>query len=417
MFSQILSAFRGFFSRAFWFGNFLPVAVVAAMHMALITIVFPGTLPIWKWLNADAGNTVTGFTLLVAALVVLAYALSPMVPVARELLDGRLLPNFVHFRLRRDRVKAWHRDRRARDAAKDTYGQLDKIEKDGIEHMRKARDDGTALQAASNRAAIDEAGRAVASFRNAMLFGRLPDQAVAQAACDAAVAALRANDADYAGPDARQRGNARQLTKLQAELSLLLRRATADAHYRYDRFDSLASPLELDKYQATRVGDARWLSERYAKTAYDVPHDYLWPRLQLVMGDEDKGFPQKLSDAQSLIAFSVLALVLSATVPAAWLPILVVTQHTPWLFLGIGIATPFVLRFFYEMVVQSQYAFGRLVRGAVDQYRIDLLTKTLHQPFPATLSAERALWEKLQSLEKKDNRVELVYDHKTGASQ
>ncbi|MCP4381249.1 MAG: hypothetical protein GY798_07495 [Hyphomicrobiales bacterium] len=415
MFNQILTTFQDFFSRSFWFGKFLPVAVVAAMHVALIDIVFPGTLPVADWIGADAGTALSGFTLLVAILVVLAYALAPMVPLVRELIDGRLLPDWIHFALRRERIVGWHK---GLDATRSAMREVDRTRDREIVNLRKAREVGIGLETASNTDTIDAAKEKIDRFDRKVRSGRLPKGREAQSACDALAAALSANASELppATKDEEQTSNAKRITKLHAQLIVVLDSAAAESRYRFDRLADFASPLDLDKFQATRVGDARWLSERYAKTAYNVDHDFLWPRLPLAVNTEDKGFPQRLGDAASQIEFSVLAFTLTLTVPVVWLPILVMTQQTPWLFLGIGIATPFVLRFFYEMVVQSQNAFGRTVKGAVDHYRLDLLMKTLHLPMPATLSAERALWHKLQDLEKDGNEVDIAYDREKAAS-
>jgi hypothetical protein len=38
--TAILDTFKGFFSRTFWFGAFLPVAIAAGLHLAIASVVF-----------------------------------------------------------------------------------------------------------------------------------------------------------------------------------------------------------------------------------------------------------------------------------------------------------------------------------------------------------------------------------------
>src|ERR1700676_3166454 len=94
MLSQYISAFQGFFSRAFWFGSFLPSALFAFVHLGIATLAF-GDVPFAEWLKADPAK-LTLLPALFAALVVLGYVLSPMVSLFRDLLDASRLPQFVY---------------------------------------------------------------------------------------------------------------------------------------------------------------------------------------------------------------------------------------------------------------------------------------------------------------------------------
>jgi hypothetical protein len=76
---------------------------------------------------------------------------------------------------------------------------------------------------------------------------------------------------------------------------------------------------------------------------------------------------------------------------AVWLPLLATYGATPWPFLLLGITGPLVVRFFYQLVVESQISLGDLAQGVVDRYRFDVL-KMLHIKPPATLLAEREIW-------------------------
>ena len=99
MFNQLLAVFQGFLSRAFWFASFLPVLIVSAVHLGIAAIEFPDAVPLEKW----AGN-VTLLALAFVSLVVLAYALAPLIPLFRDFLDGRSLWTSLNNELRRERV-------------------------------------------------------------------------------------------------------------------------------------------------------------------------------------------------------------------------------------------------------------------------------------------------------------------------
>ena len=66
--------------------------------------------------------------------------------------------------------------------------------------------------------------------------------------------------------------------------------------------------------------------------------------------------------------------------------------------------------FFYRLAVEAQFGLGETVKAAIDRYRLDIF-KVLHQPLPATLSAERALWEQLNQATRPRNTVDLNYSH------
>jgi hypothetical protein len=101
---------------------------------------------------------------------------------------------------------------------------------------------------------------------------------------------------------------------------------------------------------------------------------------------------------------------LTLTLPLVWLPWLVSIAGSPWLFLIIGIAAPFVVSFFYRLAVEAQFGFGEALKVAIDRYRLDLL-KILHQPAPPTLAVERTLWYRLEQATRDGAAIDLSYRH------
>jgi hypothetical protein len=92
IFGQVFSAFQSLLSRAFWFGSFLPVAMFAALNLMLVPVAFPEVdilekviRPEWAWMSV-----------VLVGLVIVAYALGPLIPLFRDVLDGRGLPDSIY---------------------------------------------------------------------------------------------------------------------------------------------------------------------------------------------------------------------------------------------------------------------------------------------------------------------------------
>src|SRR5689334_16163931 len=104
LFTQLFSVFQGFFSRAFWFGGFLPVVVFAGIHAVIAAILFPESVPLRAWLAAPA-DVVAVFSAVLSAMVVLAYVLLAFLPLFQDLLAGTLMPPLIYDQLRAPRVQ------------------------------------------------------------------------------------------------------------------------------------------------------------------------------------------------------------------------------------------------------------------------------------------------------------------------
>jgi hypothetical protein len=417
MFNQIVNAFQGFFSRSFWFASFLPVAVIAALHIAIAELAFPGLIPVRDWLAAGLGDKATGLTVLVAALVVLAYALAPLTPLVRDMLDGRALPYWLHNLLRAARVADWQRAKNAMAAAMSAFNQFDLMYRQQPPKLADAAKKGNALGRVSDVQAIRSASAAIRTLQIQMQSSRIPDVAIAKEATAKLIDALERNASNLADDDSKS------LTAAKELFIALIADARMEADYHRGmissthRIDLLPTRLDL---LPTRVGDARRITERYSEDTYQVDFDYIWTRIQTVLPavpKDDTGFLQRLSDAQSQVSFSVLALLLTFTVPVVWLPILLFTDTTPWLFLTIGVLSPALVLFLYELVVQSQSVFGEVVRAAIDKYRLDVLTDMMRQPLPTTLAAERALWRGLALASAPRSEINASLVHKSSAQK
>jgi hypothetical protein len=409
MFNQILTAFKGFFSRSFWFASFLPVATIAALHIAIAEMAFPGLIPVRKLLDADVGEKLSAASLFVAALVVLAYTLAPLTPLFRDMLDGRSLWPWLHNLLRTARIADWQRAKSEMQAASRAYGRFDSMYRKQIPKISGAAEAGNKLAKVMDAASIKTAAEATRALQTQMQSSRLPDFPAAQDAVDKLVLSLQQNASNLNDENSKLLDGTKEL------LIALIDDARAEAAYHRgmisskNRIDLLPTRLDL---LPTRVGDARRITERYSEDTYYVHFDYVWTRIEMLLPKDDTSFLQRLGDAQSQVGFSVLALLLTFSVPLVWLPILVVCDTTPWLFLGIGVLSPALVLFLYELVVQSQSVFGEVVRAAIDKYRLNVLSDVMRQPLPTTLAAERALWRGLALASEPGNEVNASLSHK-----
>jgi hypothetical protein len=415
MLNNIISTFQGFFSRAFWFGSFLPVALVAAVHGLFAWLRYPEWFPLKQWLTASF-DSLTLFPAVFAALVVLAYALTPLIPLFRGVLDGSLLPEWIYDWLRRERVVFVRAVRANVRAALETSAAYDRLLKRTVEELRAARAAGLHAGGPPQRNLVEAAESSIKPLRKQIEAGATPPIEDARRVVDTLAAALRDRPLP-APPPPPDPALARRLDACHDLLIRLLNYARAEANHRFKALTVRHSTvLAIETPQATGMADARWLTERYSFNAYKVDFDYLWPRLQLVLppssgeaaSKPEGAFIDRMGWTRSQVDFAVLSLALVLTVPAVWLSLLYVTASSPWPFVALGIASPFVAFFFYRLAVESEMAFGEVVKAAIDRYRLELL-KTLHQPPPATLLDERQIWQTLRRAEESRDVHDLIY--------
>jgi hypothetical protein len=424
MLDKIITVFQGFFSRAFWFGSFLPVAIIAAVHLCVAWLRYPNLVPLQDWATAKF-ESLTLFPAVFAILVVLAYALTPLIPLLRGVLDGSLLPERIHDWLRREHVICTRAARDGITAALETSAGYKRMINSEVTRLQAARAAGMGLPLPlppGGPALIPPAEVAIEGFRTKVESGATPPLPEAQAAINALAAALAANPA-VVPTGAPGADLAARLSEAHKLLIKLLRYAQTEADHRFQTAVARNSTLlAIKNPQATRMADARLLIESYSFNVYQADFDYIWPRLQLVLPEQQGGqaapnaFAERLASSRSQVDFAVLSLALVFTVPAVWLPLLAVGAGPPWLFLAIGLASPFLAGFFYQLAVEAQIGFGEVVKSAIDANRLTLL-KTLHQPLPATLSAERELWKKLRLAEEAADVNDLVYRYPTDTAR
>jgi hypothetical protein len=423
-FNSVYTTLKGFLSQEFWFSTFLPVALFAGVHAILANVVF-GRVNILGFelkLDESASESATQTTLIIIALVVIAYALMPLLPLFRGLLDGSFLPSFVHDALRDRRLSAARDARADLDAARNEAGAIDHVWEDAHADAGALRTRYTAalmLGTATDDARVKAAESSLATLNKALLTPGSLKQAVFDAERDV-LAALAVNNPSRRDLIKTRRPNTVPTTELRTadatndiadRYEELLGEARREARYRYQILRTRNRVVTaIDIPRATLVGDARMVVERYPFDVYKVDFEFLWPRLLVAMKARKADDPmlEQIEMARAKVDFAVLSLVLASTIPLVWLPVILQRAGSPWLFLGIGVATPLVLAFFYRLVFESQLAVGDMVKPVIDDSRF-LVLKMLRQAEPASRSEECQLWRRIALAEADVRRAELFY--------
>jgi hypothetical protein len=381
IFGQVLSAFKGILSNAFWFGAFLPVAVFAAINLLLAAQVSSAAKELldkivaekWEWLIPS-----------VLGLIVAAYVLGPMVRLFRAVFDGQRLPDWLFTFLLPSHVV--HRDRAdsALRAANLWQDLISEWQRRAQTNLAVAK--GTLprpVAGAGNLASLfTDAYRRVNRLQRRVRAGRSINEPevrrVETALVSARLAILPTIDPFVDGLEQRF---------FQA-LAYLAVMAGSHKARRMDRMRRLPPQV-----QATSSGNVRQHLENYANNFYHADFDFLWPRVQAVIGETD-AMVKRIDAARSLADFAVLSLLLTIVTMLVWLPVLSLMDTTPWRLLAVGILGPVVGWVFLHLVVESQISLGELAQIAIDRFRFEVL-KTLHIKAPLTLSAERQIWKVL----------------------
>src|SRR5271165_4084169 len=184
MFNTVIDAIKGFLSKSFWFASFLPVAVVGMLHLTMVLITWPDLVSQTSLVTL-AGDAIR-FPILVVGLIVLAYALTPLIPVFRGLLDGSLLPDALHDALHREHTRRVRAARDAIDAAMQAcndWGQLN----NQLTRLWDARALGVAVGTAANQTSLDAAEAALRSLRTPVENVEVPPVALGREAFDRTV--------------------------------------------------------------------------------------------------------------------------------------------------------------------------------------------------------------------------------------
>jgi hypothetical protein len=421
MINQLITTFQGFFTRAFWFGNFLPVALFGVIHVVIAWLAYGSeTVPLQTLLVGETSKFVVMFPAIFAGLIVLGYILGPMIPLFRELLDGSLFPESLNEAMRRRRKPTLDAIRDRAEFAERVLGTCRAILDSKYKSLSEARSAGAAINgggAMTRPWLVARVERALVSLKTTLASGQLPPAEDVSSAEDEIVEAFEYNDATVStGPNAER---AQRLTRAMYDFFRVIKDCEQESSYRLFAINTRHSRVAFRNPQATPMADARFLSESYCLNAYNVDFSYIWPRLQIVLPDQGAqgntgSYNDRLIGARSQVDFAILSTVLAISVPLVWLPLLFSRGNPISLFIAIGLAAPVLIAFFYQLAVESQFELGEVVKSAIDKYRFSVLTD-MHLALPPTLQSERSLWEELRVVEQLPGSTDFYYRHPAAA--
>jgi hypothetical protein len=410
-FNTAVTALQGFFSKLFWFGVFVPVALFAALHLGLAMLTFPDVHAAVTSASARGAEEVR-LVGAILGLIVLAFLLSPLLPLLRGLLDGSLLPASVCQSLVEARVGKVRRQRAELRSARDTAGAIQQIVKEGRAKLKTAYNVGRQLPTAVNMTATIAAEIAIAAASKPLESAKLPGLVELDKAIIATDRALRANNPDQADlakldPKAEV-GLSERTGRAGDKLEMLLADAESEATGRYEVAEERLRGIPTDgSVQATHMGDARRAAERYAIDTYGVEFTFLYPRLLIHLPKGGSAIADRLIAAQAALDAAVMSVFLAATL-FVWLVVLAAHGQSVTVLLLIALGTPTLIWGCLRLAIEAQFGLGEAVNLAVDRHRFDVL-KELRQPIPTSRLAERALWARLGAAAADPRTVELPY--------
>jgi hypothetical protein len=418
MLSSIIDKMGALLSRSFILANFFPFLIFAVVNIGTAWIALPETREaIEKLWKMPAAEQAVAYAAAFIAMAIVAYVVSPLTVVVHRTLEGEL---FVPRCLRRIMEREQRAEaNRLRDAVEDA-NDLDNKISDAVSAMqkkltdarRKSNDLNTFDANAQNQIETAETN-ADTAIERARSRGSTHGETIAalEAAVTATVTALEHNRSRVpdGAPD-HEKQLAAKLRGAQGKLTPLLRQAGDDARQvLVQAQNARRGRFALKVIRPTRIANVRAAAESYSADAYGIEFDYLWPRLRLALQKNEKT-SYALDTAKAQVDFSVLMVLLCFLFTAAWVVILTFVGHSPLTLIVIGIAGQWAILLFFRVVEESVKQLGELVGAMVDLNRFDLL-RQLDIDLPGTLTAERALWRRLQGSSSALGVVDIAYRH------
>lgn len=410
-FNTAVQALGGFFSKLFWFGTFLPTALFAALHTGLAVLAFGGARQVVPSEIGADGWWATG----IVGLVVLAFAIAPLLPLLRGLLDGSILPASVRTYLVTRRIPAVHRRRAEINKVRQETGETLRTCRGAYERLRAAYKQGEKLPNATDNTTVQNAEDAIREVERTLSKGvalTAPDVEKVVRATESALSRNNPNLVIKAGKPSAPSGAEIKLSSRTSKagdtLDELLTNAEREVQARFDAAVLSLRGVPLDTaVEPNRMGDARVAAQSYPERTYGVDFNYLWPRLLPLVRKEDSAVADHIITAQAQLDFAVISVFYSISL-LVWIPALIVFGRSVPLFLLVAAGSPLIVWLSWRLAVESQFGIGVVLKVAVDRYRLDVL-RDLRQPTPTSRGAEVELWGRLREAEYDHRLAELLY--------
>lgn len=403
MFGSVVDKIGTVVSRSFLLSSFFPFLIFAAINIAVTWFAFPNA----RWvldeaIKLEAGKQAMVLGTTFIAIAVVAYLFSPLTLLLRQVLEGRvLIPRFIQDGLREEQFAIAQELKEKRDRANTRDNDIAAFFQKQLERLIEARRTGSALKALgpSAQAQICAADAEITAVERIATPRRTTETATITAlegaistivmalSCSSTTLPETAPECDHA--------LSKKLAASQAKATVLLRRAVDDAHQALiEAQEILRGRFALKGIWPTHIANIRAAAESHSVDAYGVEFEFIWPRLRFAMQKDEKAVAL-LDGARAQVDFSLLMTLLCGTFVLVWLSIFIGSAQPPLAIIMLGLAGLMVISFLLRVVEESIKQLGELISSTVDLYRFKLLREMDIDP-PGNLTAERALWRRLQ---------------------
>jgi hypothetical protein len=419
MFGSVIDKIGGLLSRSFILASFFPFLIFVAASLAMAWIALPQTRPtLTAFFELEAGKQAVVIATVMIAIAVVAYVVSPLTVVVRQMLEGRLfLPRWAQNKMLAGEQQTANDLKSQRDEANNRDNVASDFSKNKMDELFAARREGNKLKTLGTdvRIQIKAADKQLNETEKLATPGHGADDATMDAlqqAADLTVIALRNNSIQL--PDTASRADrilATTLQALQMRTMGLLQRAVDDARQGLiDTQETLYGRFPMKGIGPTRIANIRSAAESHGLDAYGIEFDFLWPRLRLAILKEDEKVAEIIDNAKTQVDFSLLMVLLCALFTIGWVIALALLGGSPLTVILLGVAGQWIIFFFLRVVEESIKQLGELAGAAIDFYRFKLLRR-LDVNLPGDLVAERALWQRLQQSTTALGTIDISYSH------
>ncbi|WP_428671107.1 hypothetical protein [Reyranella sp.] len=401
MFTSLLTNLQNLIASPsrFFIGSFLPVLAFWFFN-ALMLYLF--NAPFQKWASGiveqSGGLATVVFVAVLIAIVFSAYAESALLPTIQSVMEGGNWPSWIAWFFVPAEMRRYERLERLRKRNADLLGRFGTTAAGSpqAEEWKKslltARTAGY-TQAANGYRRTEQSGVAVDRLAGLRRRARSISGGELEQAVTLVVLALRANNANRAGPP----DHGRDLDNVHTLLITLIEYAEEYATNQYrllvtrGQFDFGALPLA-----PTRMGNVARTVQNYAVQRYDFNFELFWSRLQLPV-QKDKDFGPVLLGAKTQLDFLVSCSALTFLWTVIWGLWLFLSSGPVELFMGVAVLGPLAAYFWYRIAVAQYRTLNDLLRSSIDLFRFDLLA-SLGYPKPDAVLQERELWGTIDAL-------------------
>ncbi|SDI38613.1 hypothetical protein SAMN04487926_11616 [Paraburkholderia steynii] len=419
MFGTVIEKVQALLSRSFLLGSFFPVLVFSILNFLVAYLGIDGfQSSVTEMLSRDSTSTTTIFVVGFVGITIVAFILTPLIPVFRSILEGAIiLPQKTRDRLIGHHVRIF---KGLQDDLKKTgecWSDLRRRQSQAGDLLGDARNASSHPRNCDDMSMCDRAEKAFKALQEAIMERsgkeaskeKLPPIETVDIAMDAIRIALEhyPMKTETPGYDLHVFN---KVDHMQLNFLFTLDELVETAYQAMQEADAKCRlRFVTDAIKATPLANSRAALEHYSHVAYGVDFHFIWPRLRLVI-EKDKNVFSAVETAAAQLDFAVLMTTLCTVSTLTWVVALIFFGKAVLTFLLMAILGPALVVLFYQLVNATQQAFGAVTVMAIDGLRFELL-QALHLPLPSSLAKEQAAWSELQKALYSAPENKVLYRH------